>query len=198
MILIVLGESLVSVAAAARHLSLSAGLVAGALCGLAASTAMWWCYFAGDDDRAAEALLDHARGGEALQAYDVPHVLMMIGVLSVAAGSRLSLPHLTEPASLAAATLLAAGAAVYTGALALFRRILRFATPVPRLITAVVLLALVPVGRYAGGAQELAGIAVVLTAMILAERRLARTGWSGPAEAGPAEPGPAGLSERAG
>jgi low temperature requirement protein LtrA len=173
MILIVLGESLVSVAVAAENLPVSIGLVAGALCGLACSTAMWFCYFAGDDDRAAEAF--RARpGASALVSYDVPHALMMIGVLSVAAGSRLSLPLLTEPTTLAAAALLAGGAALYVAGLGLFRVFLRFAPPGPRLITAAALLALIPAGRYAGAAQELAGIAVVLGALLLLERRRGR------------------------
>ena len=57
MILIVLGESLVSVglAASASDAHASVGLILGALGGLAASAAMWWAYFAGEDEKAARA-----------------------------------------------------------------------------------------------------------------------------------------------
>ena len=52
MILIVLGESLVSVglAASANEAHASVPLILGALGGLSASAAMWWAYFAGEDE----------------------------------------------------------------------------------------------------------------------------------------------------
>jgi low temperature requirement protein LtrA len=192
MILIVLGESLVSVAVAAESLPVTISLAVGALCGLACSTAMWFCYFAGDDDRAAEAFGQPGPQPSGLVSYDVPHALMLIGVLGVAAGSRLSLPRLTEPATLAAAALLAGGAALYVAALGLFRVFLRFGPPAPRLITAVLLLALIPAGRYAGAAQELAAIAAVLLGLLLLERRRARRAAGPLAERpGPRPRGPA-------
>jgi hypothetical protein len=57
MILIVLGESLVSVglAAAAERAHAELPLILGALAGLSASAAMWWAYFAGEDEKAARA-----------------------------------------------------------------------------------------------------------------------------------------------
>lgn len=45
MIIIVLGESLVSVALAAQEEHVSLALIIGMLCGLAASAAIWWGYF---------------------------------------------------------------------------------------------------------------------------------------------------------
>ena len=64
---------------------------------------------------------------------------MMAGVVAVAAGSRLSLPDLTSPTSLAAAGLLAGGAALYLVALAAFRRLLHFGTAAPRCVGAAIL-----------------------------------------------------------
>jgi low temperature requirement protein LtrA len=171
MIIIVLGESLVSVALAAEELPVSIGLVVGVLCGLGCSAAMWWCYFAEDDDRATQALNSPGDGPGPLLGYDLPHVLMMAGVVGVAAGSRLSLPSLTERTSLAAASLIAGGAALYLAGLALFRALLGYAEPITRLVTAIVLLAFIPLGRYAGAAQELAGLGLALAAMLLLERR---------------------------
>src|SRR5881397_2600220 len=56
MVIIVLGESLVSVALAATSLPVDGPLVIGTLCGLAASAALWWAYFDGEDDAAAQGL----------------------------------------------------------------------------------------------------------------------------------------------
>ena len=55
LILIVFGESLVSVGLAAKTRTVDPELVVGALAGLAATAAMWWAYFVGDDTRGAEA-----------------------------------------------------------------------------------------------------------------------------------------------
>lgn len=192
MIIIVLGESIVSVALAAQSLTVTASLAVGVLCGLAASAAMWWCYFARDDVRAADAFAVSpvsGRGRLALIAYDMPHVLMMGGIIAVAAGSRLSLPHLTRPTTTAAAVLLAGGTSLYLLSLVLFRVALRFATPLPRAVGAVLVLALIPLGRYAGGAQQLAATAVLLAAMLAVERRF---DVSTPARADADETHPAG------
>jgi low temperature requirement protein LtrA len=173
MIIIVLGESLVSVALAAERLPVTAGLVFGTLCGLAASAAMWWCYFAGEDERATRALARwdaSTRGSHALLQYDAPHVLMIAGVVSVAAGTRLSLPTLTEPTGHSAAALLGGGAALYLLALGLFRTALRFGNPAPRLVAGLAVLALIPVGTEFGAAQLLLAIAAVGVGMLVLER----------------------------
>ncbi|MDQ6848676.1 MAG: low temperature requirement protein A [Actinomycetota bacterium] len=187
MIIIVLGESLVSVALAAQRLPVDATLIVGALCGLAASAAMWWCYFGGEDAAAAaalERLPPRERGYAALVGYDAPHVVMMAGIVSVAAGSRLSLPELTAPAPNAAAWFIGGGVAVYLLALAVFRALLRFAVPLGRALFGLLALATVPVGTGLGAAQQLLVIAGLIVVLLLAERRgsswfgqLDRAGW---------------------
>ncbi len=175
MIIIVLGESLVSVATAAQELSVSVSLALGVLSGLAASAAMWWCYFVDDDDLAAEALgrrPEHLRGVTALFGYDLTHVLMMAGVIGIAAGSRLSLPDLAEPTSVSASWLIAGGAATYLVSLAGFRAVLGFAIAGPRGVAALAALATAPVGIHLGAAQQLAFIAALVTAMLVAEHAL--------------------------
>jgi low temperature requirement protein LtrA len=174
MIIIVLGESIVSVAQAAQHLSLTGPLIAGALCGLAAAAAMWWCYFGGDDEAGATALSHAAapaRATRALVGYDLSHVLMMAGVVAAAAGARLSLPVLTHATSGAAAVLIAAGPAVYLCGLAAFRATLKHGKPTGRLAAAVLTIATVPIGTYLGAAQQLLGVAIILTMLIVVERR---------------------------
>jgi low temperature requirement protein LtrA len=176
MIIIVLGESLVSVAVAAQEAPLTAGLLVGALGGLAASAALWFCYFGGDDDRAVAALAGRPvgrRGAAALYGYDAPHVLMMAGVVGIAAGSRLSLPALTEPTTLAAAALISGGAGMYLAGLAVWRLALRFATAQVRALTAVLMLAVIPVGTTAGAGYQLTVLAALVALMLTVERRLA-------------------------
>ena len=180
MVIIVLGESLVSVALAATELPVDGPLVVGTLCGLAASAALWWAYFGGEDEAAAAALRarpPQRRGWYALVGYDLPTVLMLAAVVSVAVGSRLSLPELTRRTSTAAATFIAAGAALYLAGLALCRLVLGFRSPVPLLAAAVLVLATLPLGTALGAAQELISAAVVVTVLLVLERRVpTRTG----------------------
>src|SRR5262249_55588223 len=55
LILIVFGESLLSVGLAVRVRQVDLALIVGALAGLAATAAMWWAYFVADDTRGARA-----------------------------------------------------------------------------------------------------------------------------------------------
>jgi len=140
MIIIVLGESLVSVALAAE---------------------------------AFERLDPGRRGPVALLGYDLPHVFMLAGVVSVAAGSRLSLPDLASATDLAAAALIAGGVAVYLLALAWFRAALRIGNPLPRVAAGVAVLALVPIGTSLGAGQQLLATAALVTLLLVTERLLA-------------------------
>jgi low temperature requirement protein LtrA len=172
MIIIVLGESLVGVALAAQHQHIGAALVIGMLCVLAASAAMWWCYFDGEDDAAARQLArvpESKRGLRALVGYDGSHLLMLAGVIAAAAGSRLSLPDLTAATSTAVAGLIAGGTAVYLLGLAAFRIMIGHAAPWGRLACAAVVLVTMTLGVGVSAAAQLLGVTAVLAAMLAAE-----------------------------
>ena len=189
MVLIVLGESLVSVAVAAQSERVTAALIVGALCGLAATAALWWAYFGGEDEAAAAAfaaLPPQQRGNLALAGYDLPHLAMIGGILGIAAGSRLSLPDLTSTTSTAAAALIGGGAALFMLAMAAFRFALRYRTVLPRAVTGLLALATIPIGTEAGAAQQLAVVAALTAALVVSEnRRWAVSGLRAPT---PAEP----------
>ena len=114
MILIVLGESLISLTTIAQGVHADLRLVLGVLCGLAASAGLWWIYF--DDD---EAIAEHViKSGHRSRwpfgpSYDMTHLIMMAGVIGVAAGTRLGYPDLFLPATTAGAVLLSAGGALF-------------------------------------------------------------------------------------
>ena len=183
-ILIVLGESLVSVGLASEHERVDMRLAVGVLAGLLAAAVMWWMYFAGDDDRAAVAM-DAApparRPMWAITGYFMAHFVMIFGILLLAAGTRLSVDDLLAPSSWASAWLVACGAGLYAVGSAAFRLALHFATPWPRALGAGRLIA-VPVGRYGSSAAELAAVAVLLAAPLLAEHRQDRRPAASPAE----------------
>ena len=172
MIIIVLGESLVGVALAAQGEQVGGELVFGMLCVLCTAAAMWWCYFDGEDDAAARrfaAVPDSRRGYVGLVGYDASHVLMLGGVIAVAAGSRLALPDFTATTSTAAAGLVAGGTAVYLLGLAAFRAVLGHGPPWSRVIFAALVVATVPLGTEVAAAAQLLGVAAVLAVLLAVE-----------------------------
>jgi low temperature requirement protein LtrA len=174
MIIIVLGESLLSVASATYGQRVTVHLVLGTLGGVLAAGALWWCYFDREDEHGEEALRDlppERRGLRALVGYDLTHVLMLGGVVAIAGGTRRGLPDLTGPAHLEAAVDIAVGAAVYLLGLVGFRLVLGHASAWLRAATALVVLATIPVGTAWGTSQQLCLIAAVLAAMLVVERR---------------------------
>jgi low temperature requirement protein LtrA len=184
-ILIVLGESLVSVGLASENQHVGVRLVVGVLAGLVAVAVMWWMYFAGDDDRAAVAMETappKRRPVWAITGYFMAHFVMIYGILLLAAGTRLSVDDLLGQATWASAWLVACGAGIYAAGSAAFRLALHFATPWPRALGALACLIAVPVGRYASTAAELATVAALLGAALLAERRWERRPAARPLE----------------
>ena len=168
MILIVLGESLVSVGVAASGERLGPRLVIGALCGFLATAALWWAYFVGDDEKAAEHFAEKdetTRSGWAARGYDLTHLLMIAGVIAIAAGTRLGLPDLLAPAERPGAVLIAVGASLYLAATAWFRRMFGVASSGPRLIGAAALLLSTFAGLAFGTGQQLAVVAIVVGAV---------------------------------
>ncbi|MEP6782324.1 MAG: low temperature requirement protein A [Acidobacteriota bacterium] len=177
MILIVLGESLVSVglAASASEAHVSATLILGALAGLAASAAMWWAYFDGEDEKAARAherATTRQRADQGLLGFGAAHLIMIFGVIAVAAATKLQLHQLLSPMPRFAASLMAAGCALYLLGGALFRWALGYASPVARIGGAIASGVVILPGLYGSPAAALATIALVIFATLGVERRL--------------------------
>jgi low temperature requirement protein LtrA len=146
-IIIALGESIVSVGVGAGAHDLDAGIIAGALLGVAVAAAMWWAYF---DFVAlvAERRLREAPQPEqvriARDSYTYLHLPMVAGIVLCALGIKKTLPHVGAHLHAVPATSLCAGAALYFLALSAFKRRNIGSFNQPRLVTAAVLVALAP------------------------------------------------------
>ena len=174
-ILIVLGESLVSVAVASEHQGVGPRLAIGVLVGLALATVMWWMYFGGDDERAVaamEAAPAAKRPVWAITGYFLAHYVMIFGILMIAAGTHLGVHDLFERTSVPGAWLIACGGGLFALGSAGFRQALHFAPPLPRAIAGVACLVTYPIGRYVSPTAELAAVAMVLGVMLLLESRV--------------------------
>jgi len=176
MILIVLGESLVSVglAVTASDAHVSPALLLGALAGLAASAAMWWAYFVGEDERAARA---HERSGQrqrsdqGILGFGLAHLIMIFGIIAVAAATKLSLHELLAPMPVFGASLMAAGCSLYLLGGAVFRWAMGHGNPAARFSGMILGVVVLPAGLYGSTAASLAAVAMVIFITIAIERR---------------------------
>ncbi len=174
-VIIVFGESVVAVGIGVAGQPVEPALAGVALLGLALTAGLWWLYFGGDEQRAERALAAAAperRPFLALYAYGYAHVPILLGIVILAAGVKRSVGHAFEPLSLQQALALGGGVAVYLVGDALFRRSLRLGPSWFRTGAAVVALAAVPIGIYAGAVALLAFLVALLTATIQMELRL--------------------------
>jgi low temperature requirement protein LtrA len=176
MILIVLGESLVSVglAAMASDPVMSTALIVGALAGLAASTAMWWAYFAGEDERAAHSHAHTAsareRANQGLLGFGLAHLIMIFGAIAIAAATKITLQGLLDPMPMFAAWLITAGCALYLAGGSLFRWALGYGSAMPRLAGALASIVVQPAAVYGSPAAALGMVTMVIAVTMIVER----------------------------
>src|SRR5215468_2986454 len=169
LILIVFGESLLSVGLAARTRKVDLALVLGALAGLAATAAMWWAYFVGDNTRGAQAFAaapPKRRVIQVLIGYDLATAVMIFGVIAVAAGTRLRVFDLTSPTPAFEAWLIAEGAMLFLVGSAGFRLALQFGSMLPRVLGGLLCLVAVPASQHGSAAAGLPAIAAVVAATL--------------------------------
>jgi low temperature requirement protein LtrA len=155
-----------------HDLDLDAGVVLVAVLGLAIAAALWWTYFVGDEDAAEHALRSAApsrRVRLAVDAYFYAFVPMLLGIIVLAAGVKLSLGHPFAPLELAPAIVLAGGVALFLAADALFRIVLRIGRPDLRLLAALAVLTTVVAGVFVMAAVQLMLLVLILIALLVVE-----------------------------
>ena len=196
LLIVALGESVaaIGVGAGSQPGGVTARLVASAVLGLALAAALWWIIFGGTDEERTVAALTAAsserRTALALQALFYGNVPVLLGLVAMAAGVQAAIEDRGD-GRLAAAALLAAGAALFRAGDAAVRRLLWRGEVAFRAAGAVAAVATVAAGAAAGLDAQVALLTVILVIMLLAERR-----WAPPAD--PAAAGPEDHDDTAG
>jgi low temperature requirement protein LtrA len=171
-VLIALGESIVAIGVGAGS-GVDAGIVAAAVLGTAAAAALWWLYFDIVALVAVRRLSNAAEGRErneiARDSFSYLHFPMVAGIVLLALGLKKTLAHVEDPLKLVPAVALLGGPALYLLAHVAFRwrNVHRFNAP--RLLCAIVLLALIPVAVEVPALATLAIVVVVLAGLIAYE-----------------------------
>jgi len=150
-------------------------LLAIAVLGLAVAAALWWIVFgSGDDERAAQVLIEAGstrRPALALSAFFYGFIPLLLGLVGLAAGVLMAVMRAgTSGGSVAQSAVLACGAAIFLGGNAAVRRHLGIGPSGIRALGAVLALVTIAVGAVAGLDVQLILVAGVLVAPLLAER----------------------------
>ena len=170
-VIIALGESIVAIGAGLSG-ALDGGVIVAALLGLVLACALWWAYFdviAIVAERRFRAMTGDELVKLARDAYSYIHMPMVAGIVLVALGIKKTTGHVDEPLKTVAAVALFGGVALYYGAHVGFRLRTFGTVNVQRLLTALVALALIPVGREVDALVALALAALLASAVIAYE-----------------------------
>ena len=173
-LLIAIGESVVAVGIGLGTIALPAGRIATALLGLALAGGLWWLYFNGEEERAERALDGAAferRAWMSLNAFGYVFLLVLGGIVLVAAGMKLAVVSYNEPSTLATAVLLAAGVAAYAIGLVLFRLVMDSGRLVFRLLIAILALPTIWLGVGIAPAAQVSALVLIIIAGIAADSR---------------------------
>jgi low temperature requirement protein LtrA len=184
-IMIALGESVVAIGAGIGERALGLDTVAEIALSLLLVAGLWWTYFDRDDERAEHAMTaadSITRGRMAILGYWYAHLVMVCGVVLVAAGLDKALA--TAGAGYHAAWYLSGGVAAYLGGDVLFRRVLGLQPLAWRASGAVIAVLFGFLGAKLGALTELVALTVFVAGLLGAER------WLSPSEGagGPVRP----------
>ena len=172
LVIVALGESVAAIGIAAAPAGVTASVALSAVLGLALSAALWWSYFGADEDRRAEQTMAatslRRRAGLALTVY-YAHIPMLLGVVALAAGVKLTLGHLAQPRPAGHAIAVAGGAALFLAGSAWLRQAEATGPVRLRLAAAVFALATAVLGAAVSVEAQLAVLLAGIVAMLCAE-----------------------------
>ncbi|MGW5105222.1 low temperature requirement protein A [Nocardia sp. NPDC004123] len=179
-VIIALGESIVSIGVGVAGLPISWSITVGSMLGLGVAGLLWWAYF-----DVAALVVEHAMhraGGErriqiARNCYTFWHFPMIAGIVAMALGLKKVLNYvggaqghsLSDELHGIPLFALYGGVIAYLVALVGFRHYATGKVLVPRLVAAVVLLALIPLASAVPALAALGVLCAVLLALIVFE-----------------------------
>jgi low temperature requirement protein LtrA len=165
-VMVALGESVVAVGLGASHIDISWQMLAVATLGLTLSAELWWVYFGGDDAEAEGALRrmtpTRREFFDTNVAYYWAHLVMLLGIVCIAAGLERAIGHAFDELSFARAVELAGGTALYLAGHAWFRSVLGLSFKPWRALALVLALATIPLGTATSALAQLAALVVSL------------------------------------
>ena len=176
LLIVAFGESVVAIGIGIGGVDVDLGLFAAAILGLALAGALWWTYFVGDEE-GAHGSMARASPAErfplAINAYFFAFIPMLLGIVAVAAGVKLTIGHIAERLELGPALVLGGGVAMFLAGDVAFRTVMRLRPRAYRAAGAILALATVPLGLSAPAGWQLMALVAVVAGTITVEARWA-------------------------
>jgi low temperature requirement protein LtrA len=151
---------------------LTPGVVTAAALGVAVVCAMWWLYFdivAVAAEHKLASLTGRAQAAMARDSYSYIHLFMVFGIVLVALGLKKTLLDIEAPLKVIVSVALFGGTALYLLAHIAFRLRNMGTLNTQRLVVAIVLLALIPVGATLPSLASLGILTAVLVVLVAYE-----------------------------
>jgi low temperature requirement protein LtrA len=173
-IILAIGESVVAIGVGAAEQPISTPLLVAAILGVAAAVGLWWLYFDVASLAAEHRLVEahgQARVRLAVEAYTYGHFPIVAGIVLAVLGMEGVVAHAdeTKPLGVFYALPLFGGVALYLAGQLLFKRRMHNLLSLPLLVAAGVLLAALPAAVVLAPLVGLAGLVLVLAALIVVE-----------------------------
>ena len=177
-VMVALGESVVAVGIGASGIGITWQMLTVGILGLALSAELWWVYFMGDDEEAEQALrrMTPTRWQfyATNAAYYWAHLLMLLGIVCIAAALEEAIAHAFDPLGFARALALGGGTALFLLGHALFRRFLGLPFRPWRGVAMALGLATIALGPATEALVQLAVLVAALGACTVAETATGR------------------------
>src|SRR4051794_6365156 len=171
-LLIAIGESIVAVGAGANA-ELDAGVITAAVLGVAVAAALWWLYFdvvvIAATRRLGRATPGREQNSIARDSYSFLHLPMVAGIVLVAFGMKKTLAHVDHNLDIVPATAMFGGMALYLLGHVAFRFRNLHSISRRRLVTAALLVALLPLVVKVHALVALAFLVAIMVALIAYE-----------------------------
>ena len=181
-LIIALGESLISVGTGAGTAVTRWPVLVAALLGLTTAVCLWWLYFENAASPAGQALArthNERRAGTAADAYTVTHFLLIAGIIYIALGIEQVLARVAHsqpghpaapPSDWTSTIALYGGLVLYLTGRILFLRLTVRHTPSAQIVAAVIALLLLPAARFLPALAALGLLNAFLVTLVCYER----------------------------
>jgi low temperature requirement protein LtrA len=175
LLLVALGESIIAIGVSIHELDFR--FILAAVLGLILNAALWWIYFARDDELARATMLARSTTGrlrQALGGYFYAFLPMLFGIILLATGIESSIEHLTTTLDIAHAFAFGGGVSLYMVGGIIFRRVSEISHVSYRAIAAVLAALTGFIGSYSSAALQFVSLILIVVIVILAESNWTR------------------------
>jgi low temperature requirement protein LtrA len=175
LLLVAIGESIVAIGAGTLALTLR--FLTAAILGLILCAALWWIYFARDEELGREVMLARPAAEQprqALGAYFYAFIPMLFGIILLATGIQSSMEHLTTRLDTAHAFAFGGGVGLYLLGTTIFRTFSGIAFSLNRYVMAALALLTGFLGASLYAALQFVCLILLLSGLVILESNLTR------------------------